>query len=327
MERMRIVEKDDTLEERRPTATPKPTEEASPWKLGGLSVGELGRRAYASFNDDDVLGYSAELAYYFFLALFPLLFFVLSLVGLAAHGNPSVRNQLMTYLGQLVPSAGSQLIGTTVEQTAKSSTGLKLILGLLAALYSASAGMSAIESALNRVYDVKDRVWYKSKPLDVILTIGVALLTGGALLLVLFGNHLADTVSRAAGLGGIVNYAWKIVQYPAALFFMIFTYALIYYFAPNVKDQKWHWITPGSVIGVLLWVIASVAFRVYLHYFNSYAQTYGALGAVVILLLWFYITGMAILIGAEINAEIENAAAEHGRADAKLKGEQKAPAA
>jgi len=323
---MRIVDQDPTLE-RRPTNTPKPPEEASPWKLGGLSLPELLRRTWASINDDDVFGYSAELAYYFFLALFPLLFMVLSLVGLAAHGNPAVRNQLMSYLGQLVPSASSQLIGTTVEQTTKSSTGLKLILGLVGALWSASAGMSGIESALNRVYDVKDRPWYKSKPLDLALTIAVAALTGGALLLVLFGTHLADIVSRAAGFGGIVNLAWKIVQYPAAIFFMIFTYALIYYLAPNVKDQKWHWITPGSVLGVFLWIVASAAFRVYLHFFNSYAQTYGALGAVAILMLWFYITGMAILVGAEINAEIENAAAEHGRADAKLKGEQKAPAA
>jgi membrane protein len=328
MERMRIVEKGSSAEVRHTAdASPRQAEEASPWKLGGLSLRELLRRTWASIDDDNVVGYAAQLAYYFFLAMFPLLFFVLSLVGLAAHGNPNVRNQLLTYLGQLVPAAGSQLIATTVEQTTRSSTGLKLILGLLAALWSASAGMSGIESDLNRVYDVKERPWYKSKPLDVVLTIVVAALTGGALLLVLFGNHLADTISRAAGWGGIVNLAWKMLQYPAALFFMIFTYALIYFFAPNVKEQKWHWITPGSVLGVFLWIVASVALRVYLHYFNSYAQTYGALGAVVILMLWFYITGLAILVGAEINAEIENAAAEHGRADAKLKGERKAPAA
>ena len=217
MNQMRIVEK-DTLLERRPTTTPKPTEEASPWKLGGLSFVELARRTYASINDDDVFGYSAELGFYFFLALFPLLFFVLSLVGLAAHGNPNVRNQLLTYIGQLVPSAGSQLIGTTVEQTTRSSTGLKLILGLLGALWSASTGMGAIETALNRVYDVKDRPWYKSKPLDIALTIGVGVLTGGALLLLLLGTRLADAVSRNAGLGGVANLAWKIVQYPAAIF-------------------------------------------------------------------------------------------------------------
>jgi membrane protein len=147
-----------------------------------------------------------------------------------------------------------------------------------------------------------------------------------ALGIVLFGN-LAATWAGAHGLGDTAVLAWKVLQWPVALFFVVLAFAVLYYWAPAVEDQKWYWITPGSVIGVGLWVAASALFRVYLHYFNSYSATYGSLGAVIVLMLWFYITALALLVGAECNAEIEHAAAEHGRADAKLKGEKEAPAA
>lgn len=297
------------------------------WELGGLSVSQLGKRVWNSMDDDDVFGHSAELAYYFFLALFPLLFFLISIFGIVAHGNQSLQNNLMQYLGRVAPSAGSQLIGKTVQETTHSSGGLKLILGLIGALWSASAGMAAIESTLNRVYDVKDRPYWKSKPLAIGLTVAVAIIVAISMGLVLFGNMIANALTHSIGMSGVINMLWKVVQWPVAIAVICVAFALIYYVAPNVDQRKWHWITPGAVVGVLLWIIASIGFSIYLQFFNSYSATYGSLGAVVILLLWFYITGLAILIGGEINAEVENAAAEHGRADAKHKGEQKAPAA
>jgi membrane protein len=147
-----------------------------------------------------------------------------------------------------------------------------------------------------------------------------------ALGIVLFGGWAAQFASTH-GLGEVAVTAWKVLHAPVALLFVVVGFATLYYWGPDVEQKRWYWITPGSMVGVLLWVIASAGFRIYLHFFNTYSATYGSLGAVIILLLWFYITSLALLVGAEINASIEHAAAEHGRADAKLKGEREAPAA
>jgi membrane protein len=145
-----------------------------------------------------------------------------------------------------------------------------------------------------------------------------------ALVLVIAGGRIAEGLAAAYGLGGAFPLAWKIIQWPVVLACMILAFALIYYFAPDFHEQAWKWLTPGAAIGVALWLIVSIAFRVYLHFFDSYSATYGSLGAVIILMLWLYFTGAAVLIGGEINSEIENAAAQKGEPEAKEKGE-KAP--
>ncbi|HKG11877.1 MAG TPA: YihY/virulence factor BrkB family protein, partial [Pyrinomonadaceae bacterium] len=141
---------------------------------------------------------------------------------------------------------------------------------------------------------------------------------------VLYGHDIADAVAGWVGLGSAFATAWKILQWPLVLVFVLVAFALIYYFAPDIREQKWKWITPGAVAGVTLWLLISFAFKAYLSYFNSYSATYGSLGAVIILMLWFYFTGTAILVGGEINSEIENEMARQGAPDAKEKGE-KAP--
>ncbi len=143
-------------------------------------------------------------------------------------------------------------------------------------------------------------------------------------MLVLYGHDLAELVAGKFGLGEAFEWAWKILQWPIVLAFVLLAFALIYYFAPDLHDQTWKWVTPGSVLGVALWLLVSFGFKAYLSYFNSYSATYGSLGAVIILMLWFYFTGAAILIGGEINSEIENEMAKRGAPDAKEKG-QKAP--
>ncbi len=320
---MRIVESQP--EPRRQPAARH--QETSAWELGGLSKTELARRTWSDMDRHKTFSRAAELAFYFFLALFPLLFAVLSIFGMLAGQNSQLQSDLMNYMARVVPSSGQGLIAKTVQETVKSSGGWKLILGIIGALWSASSGMNAISSTLDDVYEVGERPWYKSRPIAVALTIGVAILVAISMGLVLVGSNIANMLSRSIGMGGVINMGWKIVQWPVALAILALAFAVIYYFAPNVKNQKWYWITPGSVIGVLLWIIASIGFRFYLQYFNSYSSTYGSLGAVIVLLMWFYITGLAILIGAEVNSQIEHAAAERGRADAKLKGEQEAPAA
>ena len=144
-----------------------------------------------------------------------------------------------------------------------------------------------------------------------------------ALAIVLYGSDIAHFVGSRTGLSAPIMMAWHIVQWPVALCFVVLSFALLYYWGPDV-DQKWQWITPGSLVGVLLWVGVSLMFRVYLHFFNSYSKTYGSLGAVIVLLFWLYISGLAILLGGEINAEIEKAAARRGHPEAKAPGEKAA---
>ena len=144
-----------------------------------------------------------------------------------------------------------------------------------------------------------------------------------ALAIVLYGGTIAEFVGAHTGLSTVTVMAWKMVQWPIALFFVVLSFALIYFFGPDAK-QEWQWITPGSMVGTVVWIGASVVFRVYLHYFNSYSKSYGSLGAVILLLLWLYISGLAIVLGGEINSEIENAAAKRGHPEAKEAGEKAA---
>lgn len=274
-------------------------------------------------NDDDVFGRAAELAYYFFLALFPMLFFVISLFGIVAHNNPEFRLQLMNYVRTMLPPDASSLLSKTLEQILQASTGTKLALGLLGALWSASVGVAAVMEMCNLTYDVRDeRPFWKRRGLAILLTMACSILVIAALALILYGPALADAVF---GSNPVVAWTWKIVQWPVAVGFVLATFALVYYFGPDVEHPRWHWITPGSALGVLLWLAGSFAFRAYLHYFNSYSATYGSLGAVIIMLTWLYLTGAAVMIGSEVNAEIEHAAAEHGRGEAKAPGEKVPP--
>ncbi|MBV9956982.1 MAG: YihY/virulence factor BrkB family protein [Acidobacteria bacterium] len=296
---------------------------ASMWKFGGLTWKELARRVWQQVNEDDVFGRAAQLSYYFLLALFPLLLFLTTLLGYFADAGTELRNSMLRYLSTVLPSSASELIYTTVDEVSKSAGGGKLSFGVLATLWAASNGMGAISESLNVAYDVKEeRPWWRSRLSSIILTIALAVLIISALALILYGGSIAEKVAASYGLGDAFTTAWKILQWPIVLAFVLLAFSLVYYFAPDLKDQDWKWVTPGSVIGVTLWLLVSFAFRIYLHFFNSYSATYGSLGAVIILMLWFYFTGAAILIGGEINSEIENAAAEAGAPDAKERGEK-----
>ena len=280
-------------------------------------------RVWNEMNADDTFGDAAKLAYYFLLALFPLLIFLTSAIGLIIGSESGMRQTLFQYLARVMPSSAFQLIDSTMFEVTTASSAGKLSFGLLLALWAASNGMGAITEALNTAYDVKEtRPWWKRRLAAVLLTIGLSVLIISALALVIGGGRLADYLAVVFGFSSAFTWAWKILQWPLALAFMLTAFALIYYFAPDVRDQDWKWITPGSVIGVALWLLASFGFKGYLHFFNSYSATYGSLGAVIILMLWLYLTGLAVLIGGEINAEIENVAAERGAPDAKKKGKK-----
>jgi len=291
------------------------------WRLKGISWKDLSGRVWAEIQSDDVFGDAAKLAYYFLLALFPLLIFLTSAIGLVVGSGTGLRHALFNYLSRVMPSSAFQLIDSTMWEISSASSGAKLSFGLLAAFWAASNGMGAITQSLNAAYDVKEtRPWWKQRVIAVVLTSALSILIIAALVIVFGGGKLVDQLAASFGFGVVFTLGWKILQWPIALAFMLLAFALIYYFAPDLRDQDWKWITPGSLIGVALWVGVSFAFKGYLHFFDSYSKTYGSLGAVIVLMLWLYLTGLSVLIGGEVNSEIENAAAKKGAADAKPKG-------
>jgi membrane protein len=298
-------------------------ERTSPWKLGGLTPLQLVKRVYHEINDDEVLTRSAALAYYFVSALFPMIFFLMAMLGLFAQSH-DLQSSLLNYTARFMPEDAYRLVQKTLQEIANSSTGLKLAFGLVLALWSGAGGVVSIIDALNRCYHVKDsRPFWKQRLIALGMTVAIAALTIVALTIVLYGGDIADFVGAHIGLSSVTVIAWHIVQWPIALFFVVLSFALLYFWGPDTK-QQWQWITPGAVVGVLTWIGASLLFRVYLHFFNSYSKTYGSLGAVIVLLLWLYISGLAILVGGEINSEIENAAAKRGHPEAKEPGEKAA---
>ena len=296
---------------------------ASLWSIGKLGWFGLAKRVWKEVQEDDVFGRAAQLSYYFLLALFPFLIFLTSIIGLVLGSGTGTRHALFNYLARVMPPSAYQLISSTVTEVSASSSGGKISFGILAALWAASNGLTAITGSLNSAYDLEEtRPWWKQRLTAIVLTIALSVLIISALVLVVAGGHIADWLAYHFGLGDTFPLIWKIIQWPVVLACMTFAFALIYYFAPDTREQKWMWLTPGAVIGVVLWLLVSLAFRVYLHFFNSYSATYGSLGAVIILMLWLYLTGAAVLIGGETNSEIENAAAEQGQPEAKEKGEK-----
>jgi membrane protein len=299
---------------------------ASVWELGGLTWRELGRRVWCSIYDGDLLTRAAALSYYFLLALFPLLLFLIAMLGYFAEVGTELRADLLRYLAHIMPRSASTLIRTTVDEIAQNTGGGKLTFGLLTAVWAASYGMGAISDTLNSAYGVKEtRPWWRVRLTSIGLTIVIAVFTISALSLVLYGGEIGDALANRFGFTEAFTLAWKILQWPIVLAFVLLAFALIYYFAPDLKVQKWYWITPGSITAVALWLLVSFLFRLYLRFFDNYSLTYGSLGAVIVLMLWFYLTGTAILIGGGVNAEIENAAADAGTPGAKRYGRKSPP--
>jgi len=295
----------------------------SVWQLTNLSWRALGKRVWLEIYEGSMLTHAAALSFYFLLALFPLMLFLITILGFFAESGTELRSQLLVTLSRVVPYSASALIYTTVDEIGQNADGSKLSFGILTALWIASSGMGAISEALNAMYGVREsRPWWQVRLASIGLTIALAVLIISALLLILYGGEIGEAITNYFNQTKDFQTIWIVAQVPLVLAFVLFTFAMIYYFAPNLYEQKWYWISPGSIIGILLWLLVSFLFRIYLRYFDTYSATYGALGAVIVLMLWFYLTGVAILIGGKINAEIEGAAAEVGIAGAKHHGDK-----
>ena len=281
---------------------------ASAWKLGGLTFWQLARKVVHGIQEDDLFGRASELAYNFLLALFPLLLFALTLFGLFARGS-ELQNSLLTYFADFLPPSAFQLLkAITIEMAANASSG-KLTFGIALTLWFASGGMSSMISTLDAMYHVREsRSWLRGRIIALGLTIAILILLISSLFIVLVGGHFTDWAGMKLHLTSLAVIAWKGLQWIAAVLFLTLAFSLIYYSGPSLDQRRWHWITPGSIFGEFLWLAASVGLRVYLHFFNTYTATYGSLAAMMILLVWLYVTGLSFLIGGEINAQIERAA-------------------
>lgn len=259
------------------------------------------KRLYEKISDDDIIGNAAQVAFYFTFALFPLLLFLMSLLGIILSDEEGLQQQLFTILRQVMPASAFDLVRKTLDEVTANASGGKLTIGILITLWSASAGVDTMRGTLNEVYNLTEtRSWFLAKATSLLLTIFIGILILVALAFIVYGSQFFGSILPIASL-----YALEALEWIVILFLLLLAFALLYNFAPNHSPFKWKWITPGAVVGIGLWVILSGAFRVYLRYFDSYAATYGSLGAVIILLLWLYLTALVILIGGAVNAILD----------------------
>jgi membrane protein len=284
------------------------------WDFQGVPLVTVLKRTATSFTNDNLLSRAAELGYYFLFALFPTLISASAIFGLFARSAGDIYVKLLNYLSLVVPHDALGLVLDTFQQTTQHSTSGKITFGIAAAIWSASVGFSAIQDTLNTVYKVKETRPYwmvrGSAMLVTVLLAMITLATLGALLAGTLLSHLVREHIAHPQLGLACGIAVHLVFDVVCLALNLLLFATIYYFGPNVQNKRWRYFTPGAAIGIVGWILSSLALRVYLFYFNSYSVTYGSLGAVIILLTWFYITGLMLLLGAELNSEIEAAATE-----------------
>ena len=279
-----------------------------------ISFWQLIRRTGAEVIKDDVMGMAGQLAYFFVLALFPALIFFVSLVAYLPGDMP---NQLVVSLAPLLPPAVLAVVQDQITKLTQGEPQGILTFGLLVALWSSSAALIAISSTLNRAYDITEgRAWWKVRLIAILLTFSLATVVILALGLLILGPMLAAKVGAAFGLGPAFVTAWNVGRWPVIFLLVSLGIALVYYHAPDA-EQDWIWITPGSILATLLWIAASIGLQTYIKFAGSFNETYGTLGGAMVLLLWLYVTGVAILVGGEMNAEIE-----HASPDGKAPGEK-----
>ena len=279
------------------------------WNFEGTPPWVILKRSAVAFIDDNLVSRAAELGYYFLFALFPTLLMASSVVGLVAKRASGVYVAMLNYLSIVIPHSAFQMVVDTFNQTTAASSGGKITFGLVAALWSASVGFAAIQDTANIVYKVKEtRPYWKSKLQAILVTVLLSLvimLTLGVLLGADFLTHHLGYFFRNKAMISTEVLLIHIASGILVFGLLMLLFGLIYYFAPDLKTKCWHWLTPGAAIGILGWVAASLGFRAYLHYFPSFSATYGSLGAVIVLLTWFYVTGLILLAGAEINSVIQ----------------------
>jgi membrane protein len=287
-----------------------------------LTWGEILKRTMRESVADNIMGMSAQLAYYFFFSLFPAL---LLLIAIASYFPvQTLVDDVFKAMSGFAPPEALRIITDQIQKIREAKPAGLLTFGVATAVWSSSSAMTAIIGTLNSAYDIEEgRPWWKVQLTAILLTIGVALFILISFALVIVGPTLAERVADWVRLGAAFEWTWKILQWPVVFALACTGIAMIYYFAPDA-EQDWVWLTPGSILSTTLWLLVSLAFKYYVVNISSYAATYGALGGVMVLMLWFYLSGVAILFGAEMNAEIEHASPYGKEPGEKVPGQRRA---
>jgi membrane protein len=276
-----------------------------PTKLPRRAWGGVLKRTFREFREDNVTDWAAALTYYGILSVFPALIALVSIVGLIGE---SATSPLLTNLGSFAPGPAHEILENALNGLTQSRGGASLlfILGLAGALWSASSYIGAFIRASNSIWDVEEgRPIWKTLPLRLIITVAMLMLLTATAVAVAVTGPLADKVGKLIGIGGAAVTAWDIAKWPILILIVSLMFSILYYTAPNVKQPGFRWVTPGGVVAVVTWMTVSALFGIYTANFGSYNKTYGSLGAVIIFLVWLWLTNIAILFGAELNAESE----------------------
>src|SRR5215211_5783295 len=277
----------------------------SPTDLGGKGWFATLKRTIREFKEDNLTDWAAALTYYGILAIFPALLALVSILGLMGD---SATQSLIDNLGKVAPGPAQEIFTNAIKNLQKSqgAAGILFIVGIALALWSASGYVAAFMRASNAIYDVEEgRPIWKSVPTRVLTTLVLLVMLAAVAIAVTFTGPRAKQAGNVIGVGSSAVTAWDIAKWPVILVVVITMFAILYWAAPNVKHPKFHWISPGGVVGVLLWIVASAAFAFYVASFASYNKTYGALGGVIVFLTWLWISNIAVLLGAEFNSELE----------------------
>jgi len=277
----------------------------TPAKLPKGAWGGVLKRTIREFKRDNLTDLAAALTYYGVLSIFPLLLVLVSILGLVGK---SATQPLIDNVGTVAPGAAKDIVTSAIQNLQKSqgAAGILFVVGLVAALWSASSYIAAFMRAANEIWDVEEgRPTWKTIPLRLAITLVTVILLAVMALAVVLTGPLAEQVGNVIGLGSTAVTVWDIAKWPVMILIVSLMFAFLYWAAPNVRHPKFQWVSPGGVLAVLLWIVASAAFAFYVANFGSYNKTYGALAGVIIFLVWLWITNVVILLGAEFNAEIE----------------------